>query len=69
MADVTETTVRQWLRDHPGAHCAECVARDLGLDEAVAVRAAMDDMAPSQIFSLGPCACGATGLSYRSPRG
>lgn len=59
----TESVVRQWFREHPGAHCAACVARDLKLDVG-AVRAAMDELAPKQIFSLGPCACGATGLSF-----
>jgi hypothetical protein len=33
------------------------------LDVAL-VQAAMDELAPRQIFSAGPCACGATGLRY-----
>jgi hypothetical protein len=70
--DVIESTVRQWLREHQGsAHCARCVARDLQLDHAV-VRAAMDELAPRQMFSHSSCACGEEGLSYGwsvGPRG
>lgn len=62
--DVTWSVVREWFRERPGtAYCAACVARDLGLDVGV-VGGAMDDLAPKQIFSRGPCACGATGLCY-----
>src|SRR5882672_11976624 len=36
----------------------------------VSVEAAMDELAPRRHFSRGPCACGATGLSYGwSPTG
>jgi hypothetical protein len=67
--DVIESTVRQWLRDHEGqAHCAACVARDLNLEVDI-VRAAMEALAPRQIFSSGPCVCGATGLCYGSSGG
>jgi hypothetical protein len=62
--DVTWSVVREWFRERPGdAYCTACVARDLKLDVG-AVRAAMDDLAPRQVFSLGPCGCGATGLRY-----
>jgi hypothetical protein len=62
--DALESTVRQWLRDHQGvAYCATCIAKDLGQDVHL-VRAALDVLAPRQIFSAGPCACGATGLRY-----
>ena len=59
----TESVVRDWFREHPGGHCSACVARDLKLDVG-AVRAVMDELAPRQIFSRGPCACGTTGLCY-----
>lgn len=63
--DVLESTVRQWLRDHQGsAHCATCIAKALAQEDVRLVRAALDDLAPRQIFSAGPCACGATGLRY-----
>src|ERR1700730_7576598 len=65
MADaLIESQVRQWLREHQGAaQCARCLAIGLNLDYAV-VQAAMDDLAPRRPFARGPCACGATGLSY-----
>jgi len=67
--DVTESAVRQWLRDHEGqVHCASCIARDLQLQVAV-VGAAMDDLAPRPIFSRGLCKCGAAGLSYGASPG
>ena len=63
-ASMTASRVREWLRDHQGsAHCARCVARDLGLDVGLA-RAAIDELSPRQAFSRGLCACGATGLCY-----
>ena len=69
---VTESMVRQWLREHRGsAHCAGCVARDLAVMPAL-VKGAMDELAPRQIFSRGPCACGEVGLCYgwsAGPRG
>ena len=63
-ASMTESRVREWLRDHQGsAHCARCVARDLGFDVGLA-RATIDELSPKQAFSRGLCACGATGLCY-----
>ena len=63
-ASMTESRVREWLRDHQGsAHCASCVARDLGLDVGLA-RATITELSPRQAFSRGLCACGATGLCY-----
>ena len=63
--DVLESTVRQWLRDHQGsAHCATCIAKALAHEDVRLVRAVLDDLAPRQIFSAGPCACGTTGLRY-----
>ena len=59
-----ESQVRQWLREQQGrAQCARCVASAFVSDYA-AVQAAMDELAPRRPFSRGPCACGATGLSY-----
>jgi hypothetical protein len=61
---MVESQVRQWLREHQGsATCAHCVGNALLLHHA-AVQAAMDELAPRHPFSRGPCACGATGLSY-----
>jgi len=63
--DVLESSVRQWLRDHQGtAHCATCIAKALAYEHVHLVQAALDDLAPRQIFSAGPCACGAPGLRY-----
>jgi hypothetical protein len=63
--DALESTVRQWLRNHQGgAYCATCIARELAHEDVRLVRAALDDLAGRQIFSVGPCACGATGLRY-----
>jgi hypothetical protein len=47
MADlITESAVRQWLREHQGsAHCPGCVTKALTLDHD-AVRAAMEELAP-----------------------
>lgn len=61
---MTESRVREWLRDHQAsAHCARCIARDLLLDVGLA-RAAMDELATRKVFSRGPCACGVSGLCY-----
>ena len=66
-SSMTESRVREWLRDHQGsAHCAGCVARDLGVDVGVA-RATIDELSPRHAFSRGLCACGATGLCYGWP--
>jgi hypothetical protein len=62
--DAIESEVRQWLRDHQGhAHCDRCIAGDLQ-QEPELIRAAMDVLATSQVFSAGPCGCGKWGLSY-----
>jgi hypothetical protein len=59
-----QSKVRQYLRDQQGrAQCARCMAAALRLDYE-SVRDAMDELAPRQPFSRGPCACGAVGLSY-----
>ena len=63
-ASMTESRVREWLRDHQGsAYCASCVARNLGLDVGLA-RATIDELSPRQAFARGLCACWATGLCY-----
>jgi hypothetical protein len=65
--DMTESMVRQWLREHQGsAHCARCVARGLSVELSL-VKGAMDELAPRPIFSQGPCACGEAGLRYGLP--
>jgi hypothetical protein len=61
---MTESRVREWLRDRQGsAHCARCIARDLGLDVGLA-GATIDELATRKVFSRGPCACGGIGLCY-----
>jgi hypothetical protein len=61
---MVQSAVRTYLRDHQGgAHCARCLATALRFGYEP-IRAALDVLAARQPFSVGPCACGATGLSY-----
>ena len=67
--DMTESMVRQWLREHQGsAHCGRCVARGLAVELSL-VKGAMDELAPRPVFSQGRCACGEAGLCYGLPVG
>jgi hypothetical protein len=57
--DLTESIVRQHLRDQPGeVHCARCVARVLNLDLSAteAVLVALAERRPP--FAAGLCGCG-----------
>ena len=63
--NIPESLVRERLRVRKGQiYCAVCLARDLRQDPAN-IRAAMDELAPRQVFSVGACPCGRTGLMYR----
>lgn len=65
--DLTESIVRQHLRDQPGeAHCARCLARVLDLDASTteAVVAALSERRPP--FAAGQCGCGSPGLKFLS---
>ena len=65
--DLTESVVREYLRDHPGeVRCADCVARALGPDvPGSAVSTAMTELADRRPpFAPGRCSCGASGLMF-----
>ena len=64
--DLTESIVRQHLRDHPGeAQCAACLARDLALHPGSTLSRILDDLAERRPpFATGRCSCGADGLKY-----
>ena len=63
--DLTESTVRQHLRDQPGeVRCAQCLARVLNLDLSATEAAvgALSERRPP--FATGLCGCGNPGLKY-----
>lgn len=63
--DLTESTVRQHLRDQSGElHCARCLARVLNLDPSAteAAVAALSERRPP--FAAGLYSCGNPGLKY-----
>jgi hypothetical protein len=64
--DLTESIVRQHLRDLPGeARCAGCLARDLDLRPGGTLTRVLADLAERQPpFAPGRCPCGADGLMY-----
>jgi len=64
--DLTESIVRQHLRDHPGeAQCAACLARDLALHPGSTLSRILDDLGERRPpFAPGRCRCGADGLMY-----
>lgn len=64
--DLTESIVRQHLRDHPGeAQCASCLARDLALHPGSTLSRILDDLGERRPpFGPGRCRCGADGLMY-----
>jgi hypothetical protein len=64
--DLTESVVRQHLRDRPGeGRCAGCLARDLGLQPGSTLARILADLAQRQPpFAPGRCPCGADGLMY-----
>jgi hypothetical protein len=64
--NLTESVVRQHLRDHPGeARCAACLARDLRLHRGTAISPILATLAERRPpFAAGRCGCGANGLIY-----
>lgn len=64
--NLTESVVRQHLRDHPGeVRCVDCLARDLGLHPGIIISPIIAELAERQPpFALGRCDCGANGLMY-----
>ena len=63
--DLTESTVRQHLRDQPGeVSCARCLARVLDLDLSATEEAvvALSERRPP--FAAGVCGCGNPGLKF-----
>ena len=65
-SDLTESVVRQHLRDHPGeVRCAECLARELDLYPSTTISPILALLAERQPpFAAGRCGCGANGLMY-----
>ena len=64
-AGLTESIVRQHLRDQPGeVHCARCLARVLNLDLSAteAVFVALAERRPP--FAAGLCGCDSPGLTF-----
>lgn len=60
--DLTESTVRQHLRDQPEqVSCARCLARLLNLDLSATEAAVVALSAP---FAAGVCGCGNPGLKF-----
>jgi hypothetical protein len=63
--DLTESTVRQQLRDQPGElSCARCLARALNLDLRVTESAVVALSERQPPFATGLCGCGNPGLKY-----
>ncbi len=63
--DLTESIVRQHLRDRPGeVRCARCLARvlDLDLGATKAVLVALAERRPP--FAAGLCGCDSPGLTF-----
>ena len=63
--DLTESIVRQHLRDQPGeVHCARCLPRVLNLDLSAteAVLVALAERRPP--FAAGLCGCDSPGLTF-----
>lgn len=63
--DLTESIVRQHLRDRPReAYCARCLARVLNFDLSATetVLAALAERRPP--FAVGRCGCGSNGLKF-----
>jgi hypothetical protein len=69
--DLTESVVREYLRDHSGtAYCSDCVCKALDADVPPrAVSLVMAELAERRPpFGVGRCACGAAGLMYTLAR-
>ncbi len=65
--NLTESVVREYLRDHSGeARCPDCVTRALGQQvPSKAISGVMAELAERRPpFAAGRCGCGANGLMY-----
>ena len=64
--DLTESLVRQHLRDHAGeARCAACLARELDLQPGSTLARILTDLGERRPpFAPGRCSCGADGLMF-----
>ncbi len=65
--DLTESTVRQHLRDQSGeVSCARCLALELnlGLSPTEPAMVALSERRPP--FAAGLCSCGTPGLKFLS---
>ena len=63
---LTESAVRQWLRERPGvAFCCACLAARIGQASSRAnVAAALEALRRRPGFLPGRCACGAVGVRH-----
>jgi len=65
--DLTESTVRQHLRDQPGeVSCARCLAHLLNLDIGATESAVVTLSERQPPFARGQCGCGNSGLMFLS---
>ena len=64
--NLTESLVRQHLRDHAGeARCTACLARELDLQPGSALSRVLVDLGERQPpFAPGRCSCGTDGLMF-----
>ena len=63
--DLTESTVRQHLRDQPGeVHCGRCLARALNLDLSATESAVVALAERRPPFAVALCGCGSPGLKF-----
>jgi hypothetical protein len=63
--DLTESTVRQHLRDQPGeVRCARCLARALNLELSATESAVVALSERHPPFAAGLCGCGNPGLKF-----
>lgn len=63
--DLTESIVRQHLRDHAGGvHCGRCLARVLNLDRSVTEAAVVALAERRPPFAVALCGCGSPGLKF-----
>jgi hypothetical protein len=61
--DVTESLVREWLRNHRGkTYCSECIARELKQNAGL-IRAVVSQLVFAQhAYWAGHCDCGKRGI-------
>jgi hypothetical protein len=67
---LTDSAVRQWLRDHAGvAYCARCIAESSRRATGESTIAAELLLLPRRSVSFlpGRCQCGAIGVRYHPP--